>query len=120
MPWGSPSVLIHIQRALWMCPASIRMVRRGEPGTAAVQSSSGSRSMRKIVVRLFVDQAFKMLVPSAEVSDAAAPSGSFLPLPDNLRLGRDCNRGRRIRRERALERLALTLAPLPAASCDRT
>ena len=57
MPCGFPSVLIHIHRALWMCPAIIRTVRRGAPGTLPTQSSSDKCSMRNIVTRLLVRHA---------------------------------------------------------------
>jgi hypothetical protein len=41
------------------------MVRRGEPGTAAVHKASGSLSIRKIVVLLLVHQAFRRLSRNA-------------------------------------------------------
>ena len=54
-----------MQRELWMWPASMRIVRRGEPGIAAIHKTSGSLSIRNIVVLLFVDHAFRMLSLSA-------------------------------------------------------
>jgi hypothetical protein len=54
MPCSFPSVLIHMQRALWMWPAIIRTVRRGAPGTVAPHSSWGKCSTRKTVTRLLV------------------------------------------------------------------
>src|SRR5580765_2671630 len=55
-----------MQRALWMWPAIIRTVRRGDPGIAALQTASGNCSTRKTVTRLFVAQASRML---ARISD---------------------------------------------------
>ena len=68
MPCGDPSVLIHMHRALWMWPASMRTVRAGEPGMGALQRAGGMRSIKKIVVRSFVAQAARMLAGSAEAS----------------------------------------------------
>ena len=46
IPCGRPSVLIHMQRALWMWPASIWTERRGEPAEAPPETISGSCSTR--------------------------------------------------------------------------
>ena len=54
MACSFPSVLIHMQRALWMWPAIIRTVRRGAPGTVALHSWGVKFSRRKIVTRLLV------------------------------------------------------------------
>src|SRR5687767_9215009 len=56
IPCSWPSVLTHVQRALWRCPAIIRTVRRGAPGTAASHSAAGRCSTRYEVTRLLVRQ----------------------------------------------------------------
>jgi hypothetical protein len=46
MPCSLPRVLSHMHRALWRCPAIMRIVRRGEPGIEASHSGAGRCSMR--------------------------------------------------------------------------
>jgi hypothetical protein len=73
IPCGCPRALIHPQRALWRWAASIRIVRRGEPGTAAPHNAWGSCSTRKTVMRLVVDQASRILPRSGECISFTGP-----------------------------------------------
>jgi hypothetical protein len=50
----------------------IRIVRRGEPGTAAYHNTAGSCSTRKVVMRSFVDQALRILARSGDDPDFTA------------------------------------------------
>ena len=57
IPWLPPIVLIHVHLTLWMCAASERTVRRGEPGMDFAHNSDGRFSIRYVVTRLFVRHA---------------------------------------------------------------
>src|SRR5439155_17624726 len=61
MPCSLPIHLIHMHRALWICPAIMRTVRRGAPGTLSPQSAAGRFSTRKTVTRLFVSHAARIV-----------------------------------------------------------
>src|SRR5262245_29439695 len=74
-----------MHRALWMWPASIWTVRRGEPGRGATHTVSGSCSTRYMVTRLLVDQALKTLARNAGDGDAATASDVLLPAPEERR-----------------------------------
>ncbi len=61
MPCSLPTILIHMHRALWICPAIMRTVRRGAPGTLAPQIGEGRCSTRKTVTWLLVSHAARIV-----------------------------------------------------------
>ncbi len=69
MPCSWPSVLIHRLRALCRWAAIVRMVRRGIPGIDASQSADGICSTRRLVTRLFVRHAARMVGRKSETGD---------------------------------------------------
>jgi hypothetical protein len=54
-----------------MCPAIIRIVRRGAPGTVAAHGSAGKCSKRNSVTRLLVLQAEKIVSHRSGADDIA-------------------------------------------------
>src|SRR5438093_2936198 len=70
-PWRAPSILIQLQRLLWMWAAIIPTVNRGIPGTGFDHTSRGRCSTRNTVARLFVRHAAIRLPASALLATRA-------------------------------------------------
>src|SRR5678809_1727904 len=62
IPCSRPSVFTQLQRELWRCAATVRIVR-GVSGIGMSQSAFGKRSMSSVVTRLFVRHAASTLGP---------------------------------------------------------
>src|SRR5215471_3907304 len=90
-----------MQRALWMWPASIRIVRRELPGIGASHNASGSLSTRNTVTLLLVAHASRM------------PGSGMTPPPSDRLAHPDVRNGQ------VQELLAVDLVAQPLIELDR-